>query len=153
MSMKDTSVGYIGITLSYLASFFMDITPLLLSVGALILFDTITGIAASRKRGELIEYRKGGRILAKILLYPCILIVSKVCEDYLAPDIPWMKVATGIIAAVEMKSIYENVSDALGYDLWRQVKDIIWKQRPEFLKVDETDTGNTEKTNKDKKDE
>lgn len=127
--MREDSVGYIAIVLSYLASFFLDITPLLLSVGALILFDTITGIAASRKRGELIESRKGGRILAKLLLYPCILIVSKVSEDYLAPDIPWMKVATGIIAAVEMKSIYENVSDVLGYDLWRQVKHIVWKQR------------------------
>lgn len=152
--MREYSAGYIAIVLSYLASFLLDITPLLLSVGALILFDTVTGVVAARKRGEIIDSRKGGRVLSKILLYPCILIVSKVSETYLAPDIPWMRVATGLIAAVEMKSIYENVSDALGYDLWRQVKNMVWKQRPILDGTDNSDLNRDDINNKkDNKDE
>jgi hypothetical protein len=57
--------------------------------------------------------------------------VAKVAEQYLAPDIPWLKVTTGIIATVEIKSIFEKMNLLLGFDLWSKLKKALWKDKEE----------------------
>ena len=114
---------------AFLLIFIADIQSALLAIGFLIVADTITGIWASVKLNDYITSRKGGRIISKFLLYPLAIIVAKVAEAYLSPGIPWVEVTSGIIAIVEIKSIFENISLILGFDLWKRVKETIWKDR------------------------
>ena len=119
--------------LGFLAVFLLDVTAALMAVGFLILADTFTGMWAAFKRGESITSRKMGRVISKLILYPLGIIIAKVAEDYLSPDIPWIYVTTGIIAAVEVRSNFENIGDILGFNLWKRIKGAIWKDKLETL--------------------
>lgn len=117
--------------LAFIAIFFTPIQDAMFAVGFLILADTFTGIWASLKHHGVasITSRKAGRIITKLILYPLAIVVAKVAEDYLAPDLPLIKVTTGIVATVEVKSIYEKISLLLGFDLWQRIKKVIWKDK------------------------
>lgn len=131
--MKQYFLGAGVEVIAFLVIFFASIQAALLAVGFLIMVDTFTGIWASwKKHGvEHITSRRAGRIVTKLILYPLAIIVAKVAETYLAPDIPWLKVTTGIVASVEVKSIYEKISSILGFDLWDRVRKVIWKDKQE----------------------
>jgi len=116
---------------AFLFIFFADLQSALLALGFLIMTDTFTGIwAAWKKNGrKSVTSRKLGRIIAKFILYPLALIVSKVAEQYLSPAIPWTDVTAGILAVIEVKSIFENISLILGFDLWDKLKKQLWKDK------------------------
>ena len=116
---------------AFLVVFVADIEAALLAILFLILADTFTGIWSSVKKNQYISSRRAGRILSKLILYPLAVIVSKVTQEYLSPEIPWVQVTAGIIAVVEIKSIFENMSTVLGFDLWARVKDALWKGKNE----------------------
>ena len=109
--------------------FFGDISSAVLAIFFLVFADTLTGIWASVKTNQYLTSRRAGRIISKLLLYPLSIIVAKVAEVYLTPSIPWIKVVSGIIAIVEVKSIFENISLILGFDLWPRIKEALWKER------------------------
>jgi len=121
---------------AFLCIFFASIQGALLAVGFLILMDTFTGIwSAIRIDGlKSITSRKAGRIIVKLVLYPLAIIVAKVAQDHLAPSIPWVDVTAGILAMIEVKSIFENMGGILGFDLWTRVKKAIWKDKQEEAK-------------------
>jgi hypothetical protein len=118
---------------TFLCIFFATIQGALFAIGFLILMDTFTGIWSSINKDGVksVTSRRAGRIIAKFILYPLAIIVSKVAQDYLAPAIPWVDVTAGILAMVEVKSIFENMSGILGFDLWIRVKKVIWKDKEE----------------------
>jgi phage-related holin len=115
--------------LAFLLLFLGDITAALLAIIFLVFADTVTGVWASIKNNQYLTSRRAGRILSKLLLYPLSIIVAKVAESYLTPSIPWIQVVSGIIAIVEVKSIFENISLILGFDLWPRIKEALWKER------------------------
>ena len=121
---------------AFLLLFIGDITSSVLAIIFLVFADTVTGIWASLKNNQYLTSRRAGRIVSKLLLYPLAIIVAKVAEVYLTPAIPWIQVTSGIIAIVEVKSIFENISLILGFDLWSRIKEAIWKER-ETPKKDE----------------
>lgn len=131
--MKTTVVEYGMAILAFLAAFFAEIEPILWSIGFLIMTDTGLAIWAvwKNKGRKAITSRKAGRIITKLILYPLAIIVAKVAEQYLAPDIPWVKVTSGIVATVEVKSIFEKMNLLLGFDLWDRIKKAIWKDKIE----------------------
>ena len=131
--MKTTVVEYGMAILAFLAAFFAEIEPILWSIGFLIMTDTGLAIWAvwKNKGRKAITSRKAGRIITKLILYPLAIIVAKVAEQYLAPDIPWVKVTSGIVATVEVKSIFEKMNLLLGFDLWDRIKKAIWKDKME----------------------
>jgi len=118
---------------AFLAIFFATVQDALLAIGFLIMVDTFTGIWGAFKTGgtKAITSRKAGRIISKLILYPLAIIVAKVAQDFLAPAIPWVDVTAGILAMVEVKSIFENMSLILGFDLWTRIKKQIWKDKEE----------------------
>jgi len=118
--------------ISFIAVFLSDIQSALWAIGFLIMVDTFVAIWASYRHKGLksITSRKMGRIITKIALYPLAIIVAKVAQQYLAPAIPWTDVTAGIIATVEVKSIFEKISLLLGFDLWQKVKKVLWKDKP-----------------------
>lgn len=129
--MKSLATEYTLAVGVFLAAFFSELQPALSSIGFLIITDTGLAIWGSWKINgrQSITSRKAGRIITKVILYPLAIIVAKVAEDYLAPDIPWLKVTTGIVATVEVKSIFENMNILLGFDLWDRIKKAIWKDK------------------------
>lgn len=130
-NMKHLFSSAIPEVVAFLVLFFAPIQEAIFAVGFLIMADTFTGIWASWKKGgvESITSRKAGRIITKLILYPTAIIVAKVAENYLAPDLPLIKITTGIVATVEVKSIYEKISMLLGFNLWDKVKKAIWKDK------------------------
>ena len=137
--MKDQVTSF-GLEISaFLIIFFTDLQAALLAIGFLIIADTFTGIWSAYKEGgkKNITSRKAGRIIAKFILYPLSLIVAKVSETYLSPGIPWVDVTAGILAVIEVKSIFENISVVLGFDLWKRIKETLWKQKE--IKIEDED--------------
>jgi hypothetical protein len=116
---------------AFLIVFISPLTAALISLLLLIGTDTFLGVWASWKKNgrKSITSRRFGRIITKIILYPLAVIIAKISQEYLAPLIPWVEVTTGIIATIEIKSIFEKMSILLGYDLWDRVKKAIWKDK------------------------
>lgn len=114
---------------AFLIVFFSEIQSALFAVGFLIFIDTFSGLWGAYKIGGIasIHSSKAARIISKFILYPLSIIVAKVAEKYLSPSIPWVDVTCGVLAIIEVKSIFENISIILGFDLWDRVKKLIWK--------------------------
>ena len=121
--------------LAFLVVFFSSLQESLWAIGFLIMVDTCVAIWASWKNHGVasITSRKAGRIITKIILYPLAIIVAKVAEQYLVPEVPFIKVTTGIVATVEVKSIYEKISLLLGFDLWQRIKKVLWKDKLDLI--------------------
>ena len=134
-----------GEIVAFLLLFFTDLYSAMLAVGFLIMVDTFTGMLHAYQAGipkfgfwfgwKNIESRKMGRIIIKLILYPLALVVAKVAETYLLSEIPWIKVTSGILAMIEVRSIFENMGNILGYDLWNRMKKAIWKDKIEEDKL------------------
>lgn len=126
--------GHFGVEiLAFLAIFFAELEPTLWAIGFLIMTDTGLAIWATWKKNgfKSVRSRKLGRIITKVILYPLAIIVAKVAEQYLAPSIPWVDVTAGIVATVEIKSIFEKMSLLLGFNLWDRIKKAIWRDKLE----------------------
>jgi len=137
--MKTAFTNGLEFILGFLGVFFFDITGALVAVGFLVMADTFTGVWAAFKRKEIISSRRLGGIIPKLILYPLAIIIAKVARDYLSEDIPWVYVTTGIIAAVEVRSNFENIGDILGFNLWNRIKKIIWKDKIDSIEDGEQD--------------
>jgi len=136
--MKQSVILYI---ITFLSAFFSDIATTLGAIGFLILADTFTGVWAGWKEGARIEgsiwqgwrkhvtSRRGSRILIKLILYPLAIIVAKVGEDYFMSHVPWIDVTAGILAGLEIKSVFENIGDILGYNLWKRIAEKIFPDK------------------------
>jgi len=136
--MKPSVILYI---ITFLGAFFSDIASTLGAIGFLILADTFTGVWFAWKEGikkekgsfwggwKHVTSRKGSRILIKIILYPLAIIVAKVAEDYFIAKIPWIDVTAGIIAGIEIKSIFENIGDILGFNLWKRIAERVFPDK------------------------
>lgn len=131
--MKEKFAAALPEILAFLVIFFAALQGALLALGFLIMIDTFTGIWASVKSNgvESVTSRKAGRIVTKLVLYPLAIVVAKVAEDYLVSSIPIVEVTTGILAVVEVKSIFENMGSILGFDLWQRIKKVLWKDKVE----------------------
>lgn len=131
--MKNQGTPFLLEVLAFIVVFMTEIQSALLAVGFLIMADSFTGIWGSWKRNgrKSITSRRAGRIVSKLILYPLALVVAKVSEDYLAPSIPWLDVTAGILATIEVKSIFENIGLILGFDLWDKIKKQLWKDKKE----------------------
>lgn len=116
--------------LVFLSLFIAEMSIAMFVMGLLIAFDTITGVWSAFKRGGKAEItsRKLGRVITKLVLYPICILVAWLMQ-YLVPEIPFTKVTLGILATVEGKSIFENISRILGYDIIDRLKKAIWKDK------------------------
>lgn len=129
--MKTKTSIVVSEILAFLVFFFQDMVSSLVAIGFLVLADSFTGIWAAWKNGGwyAVTSRKMGRIVAKLILYPLAIIVAKVAQTYLSPIIPWVDVTMGILAVIEVKSIFENIGIILGFDLWRRIKERMWPEK------------------------
>ena len=111
--------------------FLAPIYPTMLAIGFLLVGDFILGIIAAYKQKESITSRKMSNTISKMFLYNFTIIVLFVCEKYLVPEIPFVKIGSGLIAVVELKSLSENVYKATGLKLWESIKGYITRNKIE----------------------
>ncbi len=101
-----------------MAIYFYPAGQFILLVGFFITADTITGVIAANKRGEILTSKRGSDVIRKFLTYGVGVIVSHVIQCEFLPDLPCMKIIAGLIAFNELKSIDENIKDISGYSLF-----------------------------------
>ena len=102
---------------------FAPIQSLLLTTGVMIFADLITGIVAAKKRNEPITSAALRRTLTKIFVYESALMLAFLAEHYMSDILPFVKMASGMIAVVELKSIYENLNSISGTDMIKALID------------------------------
>lgn len=94
-----------------------------------VLADFVTGIWKAKKIGETITSQKMKNTIPKLLLYVLALIVGQVAQQFVLPEIPFVKIFSGFIALVEIKSILENINGITGLDLWKELKSYLSRKK------------------------
>lgn len=96
------------------------IQTVLTTTFALILADTLFGVLAARKRKEPITSSGLRRTISKIVIYEAALICAYLCEHYLmSGSVPAVKLISGVIGLVELKSIVESLDELNGDPIFK----------------------------------
>lgn len=113
--MKDWLIGLLLATGAALA----PATPLFITASLLIISDFIFAIWRCHRTGVAITSRKMSNIIPKLLLYNIAILLSFLVEVYvLDKSVPLSKLAVGVIAMVEGKSIDESFKLLFGYSMY-----------------------------------
>ena len=126
--MKEIAVGLLISTVAVLA----PIKMVLLVTGILIFADLISGIIAAKKRGEEISSAGLRRTITKVAIYNAAIILGFLAETYMLDGfLPISKIASSLIALVECKSLYENLDEIRGGNLFKSLIDKLGSQNDE----------------------
>jgi len=105
-------------------SVFLPIKAVLVAVLVLVLIDSITGVMAAHKRNEKITSAGLRRTFSKIIVYQLGIVSGFIAEKYLLGElIPVMKILSGVVGCIELKSILENANAITGQDLFKALID------------------------------
>jgi hypothetical protein len=104
----------------YLLAYFAPTFTMLLAIGFLVFCDFITGMMASKKRGEEIRSKKMRPTIMKGFGYMVAILVAHVFQKHFIPNFEVMKIIAGLIAFIELKSLDENFKDITGKSLFGQ---------------------------------
>lgn len=120
IDVKDFITGLLVSTVAV----FAPIKAVILVTGILIFADLITGILAARKKGEKITSAGLRRTVTKIFIYNSAIMLGFLAEKYMLDGfIPVSKIASGLIATVELASLYENLNTLNGNNLFKALID------------------------------
>lgn len=139
---------YIFSLLVGLLVFFTPIQGLIISVGIVIIFDTVTGIYRSvRKKGwRSISSHKLSNIISKMLLYELSLIFLYPIDKFVLNDLLLnlvsveffaTKLACVLLILVEITSIKENIEQALEINIWQNLKAFLKRIKEVSKDIDE----------------
>jgi hypothetical protein len=124
--MKDWFIGLLIAAAAALS----PATPLFITASLLILSDFIFAIWRCHRTGVVITSRKMSNIIPKLLLYNIAILLSFLVEVYvLDKSVPLSKIAVGVIAMVEGKSIDESFKLLFGYSIYETMMKKV--KRPE----------------------
>ena len=121
-----------------LIAFFAPIQGIMLTVGFLILMDTIFGIWKAKKLKEKITSRGLSRIISKMFLYEGAIIGFFLIDKYILGDILFRlfsveflltKLVGLVLASVEVFSIDENYRAVNKFGLWHAAKKLLARTR------------------------
>ncbi len=121
---------------TFLIALFLPTVGSLLLVGFLIFADTFTGIWKAIKSGgwsgfESDPLKEG--LVPKLILYPLAILIGSACELSF-PSIPFIKAATFLLMAIELKSLIENINKILKINLFKYIRTYIAKGGKETAK-------------------
>lgn len=131
--MKEQVLKYLPEVLLCIAAFFVPIMMLIIATFCLVMVDTLTGLIKARKIKEPITSRRLGQVIPKLMIYFSFILGGNIVELYMVPEMPWVKMFAGIIGTIELKSILENASKALGYDAFKAMIQYISRKSEEKL--------------------
>lgn len=111
-------MSHIKILALTLLAVFAPIKAIIFAALTLIIFDLITGVIASHKRGEPITSAGFQRTLTKTFVYLSAIMLGFLAETYLTGDLlPVSKIITSYIGFTEMCSLLENLNSISGTNL------------------------------------
>src|SRR5690606_3686520 len=90
------------------------VQAIMLVVGFMIFADTITGIWAAHRRGEVISSSGFRRVIVKMAMYQLAVLSAFFIEKYIGVSIPILKGVAGAIALSELSSVLENIQVITG---------------------------------------
>ena len=124
LTIEETFRGKVDYLLGFLVVFFMPYLMVFWVVGGLVFLDLFTGVLSSYKKGIKIESNRLKNTVVKLLLYLSF-VLACILGETAVPEIPFMKVAMGIITTVEVLSVGENT----GFNLKKWFKEQFSKYR------------------------
>lgn len=124
---------YINYIFASLVLFFVPIFGLLISVGAAIVLDTVTGVYKSIKLEgwRSIRSRKLSNVISKMALYEVCIILLFVIDKYVLNefvkhafgfDFMFTKICAILLIFTELVSIKENIEETFKIDIWKLLK-------------------------------
>lgn len=125
----DDASRVFSVAIGALVGFFAPIQAFLITVFMLVVADVITGIWASKHRGEPFRASKLKNTVGKMVLYPLAILISQIMVNTYFKDVTIFNSLSYMVAlfisAVEFQSNIENIGDITGIDIWSQVKEFI----------------------------
>jgi hypothetical protein len=107
-------------------AFISPLVPLAVLVSTLIATDFVFGIYRAYKKGDEINSRKMGHSISKMFLYNmAVLSVFMLEKIIVGTDMQFTKIAVGVIAMVELKSIDESFRLLYGFSIYESIVDKI----------------------------
>ncbi len=99
--------------------------PLIVGLFIFLLLDLITGIRKARINKQAITSLGLRKSLSKFLEYTIAILASQVFTFIFKLDITLSYYVALFIATIELKSIFENISETTGINLWKVVRKLI----------------------------
>ena len=99
--------------------------PLLIGLFVLLAFDLITGLRKAALNKQAITSSGLRRSVSKFLEYSIAILASQVFTYVFKLDITLSYYVALFISTIELKSIFENISETTGINLWKFVKKLI----------------------------
>ena len=120
IKMKNYILNNISLFLTFLVVYFSPAYPIMLGIGFLVMMDFITGMVAAKKRGELITSKKMRPTVMKGFGYMASILIAFVVQKVFLTEMEVMKIVSGLIAMIELKSLDENILDITGKSVFKQ---------------------------------
>jgi len=117
-----------------IAIFFAPVKGILITVGAFIILDTISGIWKSKVNKIPITSRAMSGVISKMVLYQLTVLTTYLLDYYILGDILeslfgipglMVKAVSLLLIFIECQSINENYKIARGIDLWKEFKKLL----------------------------
>lgn len=105
---------------TYFAAILLPVAKLMFGVGLLVIADFITGVLAAQKRGEAITSKKARPTVTKGIGYMIAIIAAGIMQHLFIPDFEVVKIVSGLIAFIELKSLDENLETLTGKSIFGQ---------------------------------
>jgi len=99
--------------------------PLIVGLFIFLLLDLITGIRKASINKQAITSLGLRKSLSKFLEYSIAILASQVFTFIFKLDITLSYYVALFIATIELKSIFENISETTGINLWKVVRKLI----------------------------
>lgn len=110
----------ISLILTFLAVYFAPAYPIMIGIGFLVTMDFITGILAAKKRGEIITSKKMRPTIMKGFGYMASILIAFIMQNIFLTNMEVMKIVSGLVAMIELKSLDENLTDITGKSIFKQ---------------------------------
>ena len=109
------------------------IIPLMLTVGMLIVVDTVFGVWSAIKRKQRITSNGLSRLAVKLFVYQTIIVTLFFFEQHIVGDLmPIMKTAATMLSVVEVISILENAGIIIEKPVFRYLIDKLSSKSNKF---------------------
>lgn len=120
IKMKNYILNNISLFLTFLVVYFSPAYPIMLGIGFLVMMDFITGMVAAKKRGELITSKKMRPTVMKGFGYMASILIAFVVQNVFLTEMEIMKIVSGLVAMIELKSLDENLTSITGKSVFKQ---------------------------------
>jgi phage-related holin len=121
--MKNFILNRLEIIIAFLVVYFSPTFQILFGIGFLVMVDFATGILSAKKSGEDITSKKMRLTIVKGFGYMSSILVAYVIQKVFIPEMEVMKIVSGLVAMIELKSLDENLTKITGKSLFKKFLD------------------------------